>query len=265
MKYINRVDKELVRKVVGGFLLQEWHSQILTVNKKADGFKVTYKIGEKYSSLMVGDFEMDFGTKHFGCPSLNARWQVAMAKKFGAISRDSLTANAFYVISGMNENNLLRKEDILTAYKNLDSKYGLKTFHPHFERGVKGVGRIVNLPKGTAENGATYIHATLFGILSLFKLDEGELAFKQLEKILPLTHEIISTTPFVMPNSYSYNEEAGMDGESMSDWYTGSANTLIKSLVRGLFGINPSLSGLNITPSTFFAANKAFTFIPDGY
>ena len=84
MKYINRVDKELVRKVVGGFLLQEWHSQILTVNKKADGFKVTYKIGEKYSSLMVGDFEMDFGTKHFGCPSLNARWQVAMAKKFGA-------------------------------------------------------------------------------------------------------------------------------------------------------------------------------------
>jgi len=173
------------------------------------------------------------------------------------LSRDSLTANAFYVISGMNENNLLRKEDILTAYKNLDSKYGLKTFHPHFERGVKGVGRIVNLPKGTAENGATYIHATLFGILSLFKLDEGELAFKQLEKILPLTHEIISTTPFVMPNSYSYNEEAGMDGESMSDWYTGSANTLIKSLVRGLFGINPSLSGLNITPSTFFAANKA--------
>lgn len=173
------------------------------------------------------------------------------------LSRDSLTANAFYVISGMNKHNLINKKDILNAYSNLDSKYGLKTFHPHFERGVKGVGRIVNLPKGTAENGATYIHATLFGILSLFKLDEGELAFKQLEKILPLTHDILSTTPFVMPNSYSYNEEAGMDGESMSDWYTGSANTLIKALVRGLFGINPTLNGVNITPSTFFASKEA--------
>lgn len=173
------------------------------------------------------------------------------------LERDSLTANAFYIISGINKHNFIDKKDVLNAYKNLDSKFGLMTFNPHFERGVKGIGRIVNLPKGTAENGATYIHATLFGILSLFKMNEGEKAFEQLEKILPLTHDILSTTPFVMPNSYSRNSDAGMDGESMSDWYTGSANTLIKSLVRGLFGINPSLNGLYITPSNFFASKKA--------
>ena len=167
------------------------------------------------------------------------------------LDRDSLTANAFYFISGINKYNIIGKEHILNAYQRLDSKYGLKTFNPHFEPGVKGVGRIVNLPKGTAENGATYIHATLFGILSLFKMDEGELAFKQLSKILPLTHSILSTTPFVMPNSYSYNIESGMDGESMSDWYTGSANTLIKALVRGLFGVNPSLDGLHLSPSHY--------------
>ena len=173
------------------------------------------------------------------------------------ISRDSLTANAFYVISGMNKNNLISNDDILRAYNNLDSKYGLKTFNPHFEKGVKGVGRIVNLPKGTAENGATYIHATLFGILSLFKMNEGEFAFEQLEKILPFTHPLLSTSPFIMPNSYSYNEESLMDGESMSDWYTGSANTLIKVLVRGLFGINPSLNGLVFSPSNYFRSNEA--------
>ena len=168
-----------------------------------------------------------------------------------SLSRDSLTVNAFYYISGMSVNNLIEKEHILSAYERLDSKYGLKTFHPHFEPNVKGVGRIVNLPKGTAENGATYIHATLFGILSLFKMNESRLAFKQLYKILPLTHEILTSTPFVMPNSYSYNEEAMMDGESMSDWYTGSANTLIKSLVRGLFGVNPTLDGLYLTPAKY--------------
>jgi len=173
------------------------------------------------------------------------------------LSRDSLTANAFYIISGMNQHNLLSNDDILNAYRNLDSKYGLRTFAPHFEPGVKGVGRIVNLPKGTAENGATYIHATLFGVLSLFKINEGEKAFEQLEKVLPLTHSILSTTPFVMPNSYSYNTDSMMDGESMSDWYTGSANTLIKVLVRGLFGINPTLDGVILDPSNYFRSKHA--------
>lgn len=173
------------------------------------------------------------------------------------LSRDSLAVNAFYIISGMYKNNLLDIKHVLNAYRNLDSKYGLKTFNPYFEKGVKGVGRIVNLPRGTAENGATYIHATLFGILSLFKINEGEFAFEQLEKILPFTHEILSTSPFIMPNSYSYNEESLMDGESMSDWYTGSANTLIKVLVKGLFGINPTLNGLNFTPSNYFNSSSA--------
>ena len=184
-------------------------------------------------------------------------YEVGGFNDVDGLDRDSLTVNAFYYISGINENNLIEKKHILNAYSRLDSKYGLKTFHPYFAPGVKGVGRIVNLPKGTAENGATYIHATLFGILSLFKMDEGELAFKQLYKILPLTHDILSTTPFVMPNSYSYNTEAGMDGESMSDWYTGSANTLIKSLVRGMFGINPTLYGLVISPSHYIDCKNA--------
>lgn len=172
-------------------------------------------------------------------------------------SRDSLTANAFTVISGLFDKLNLTKEDILRAYHNLDSKYGLRTFSPHFEEDVKGVGRIVNLPKGTAENGATYIHGTLFGIMSLFMMDEGEFAYQQLEKILPLTHDILTTSPFVMPNSYSYNVEEGMDGESMSDWYTGSANTLIKTLVHGAFGINADLNGVYIKPCTYFKSKKA--------
>ncbi|MCH5171605.1 MAG: hypothetical protein J1F31_02085 [Erysipelotrichales bacterium] len=161
-------------------------------------------------------------------------------------SRNSCTANAYYVISDLYKEGYISKEDILEAYKNLDSKYGIKTFEPYFATDCPGVGRIVRLPIGTAENGATYIHGALFAVLSLFYLDEEELAFEQLEKLLPLTHKSLTTTPFVMPNSYSYNEEADMDGESMSDWYTGSANTLIKILVKGLFGVRVSLNAIEI-------------------
>lgn len=190
-------------------------------------------------------------------------WGDGRAYKVGSfcdvdgLSRDGLTANAFWVISGAYLWDKSIKRDILASYDRLDGKYGLRTFAPHFEKGVKGVGRIINLPKGTAENGATYVHATMFGIWSLFGMGEGRRAWTQLMKVLPLTHSLITTTPFVMSNSYSYNEELGLDGESMSDWFTGSANALIKVLVRYVFGIRPDLDGVTISPSEFMPFGDA--------
>lgn len=171
-------------------------------------------------------------------------------------NRDSLTSNAFFVISKMINNFSYLKPNILEAFNRLDSKYGLKTFEPYFRK-FKGFGRIYNLPKGTAENAATYIHATMFGILALYKLNESKFANEQLFKILPITHKNISTTPFVMPNSYLYNQELDIDGESMSDWYTGSANTLLKALIRGLFGVEVGINKLIIEPAEEFFSNKA--------
>lgn len=173
------------------------------------------------------------------------------------VSRDGLTSNAFWVLCGALDWDISLKEDILQAYSRLDSKYGLKTFEPYFAEDNQEVGRIIKLPKGTAENGATYIHATLFGILSLFEMGESEKAWEQLYKILPLTHKTISTTPFIMSNSYIYNEEKGLDGESMNDWFTGSGCVLIKALVGGAFGVCPSLNGLAIRPAQFFPCDIA--------
>ncbi|MBP5307846.1 MAG: hypothetical protein J6Z34_01800 [Clostridia bacterium] len=164
-------------------------------------------------------------------------------------SRDGLTANAFWIISDFILKDGSVRNAILQSFARLDGKYGLKTFEPYFPVGMKGVGRIVNLPRGTAENAATYVHATLFGIWALFRMGEDEFAWRQLEKILPITHDHMSTTPFVMSNSYSYNEEYGMDGESMSDWFTGSANVLIKVMVRCVFGVNADLGGVTVSPA----------------
>ena len=47
-----------------------------------------------------------------------------------------------------------------------------------------------------------------------------------------------------------------MDGESMSDWYTGSSNVLIKVLVRCVFGINPAPDGLYICPAAYSPVDK---------
>ena len=164
-------------------------------------------------------------------------------------SRDSLTVNAYWVISRALLKDESVKKDILAAYDRLDSKYGLKTFEPYFDPSNTAVGRITRLPKGTAENGAVYIHATLFAIWSLFEMGECERAWEQLYKILPVTHADISTTPFVMPNSFIENAEKGFDGESMSDWFPGSGCVLVKVLIWYIFGVRADLDSLIISPA----------------
>ena len=80
-------------------------------------------------------------------------------------------------------------------------------------------------------------------------MGEAERAWQQLYKILPITHKFISTTPFVMPNSYVENAEKGFDGESMSDWFTGSGCVLLKVLVWYVFGVRAGLDGVTVSPA----------------
>ena len=167
------------------------------------------------------------------------------------VARRSLTSNAFWVLSGLYDRDTgLRgviEKDILA----LDSKYGLRTFEPHFEPDAKGVGRIPKLPAGTAENGAPYIHASVFGVMALFRMGSPEAAWQELIKSLPMTHDTISVSPYVMPNSYGYNPEKNVDGQSMMDWQTGSSNVTLKLLVRFVAGVRPEYDGVWVQPAAY--------------
>ncbi|MBC8060045.1 MAG: hypothetical protein H7Y18_05205 [Clostridiaceae bacterium] len=163
-------------------------------------------------------------------------------------SRYSLTSNSFWVLSKMYDEDMSIKDTILEAYRKLDSKYGLKTFEPYFAPNTLGVGRIPRLHSGTAENGAAYIHASAFGIMSLFRMGCPREAWEQLYKSLPFTHEYVSCSSFVMPNSYGYNEEKNIDGQSMLDWQTGSSNIIFKVFIKYVFGISPEFDGVWVQP-----------------
>ena len=179
-------------------------------------------------------------------------------------SRHSATANSFFVLSGLYKNNKEFHKDILDSANAIDSKYGIMTFDHYFDKkDAYKVGRIVNLPKGTAENGATYIHAGMFFVRALFQMNEGKKAFEQITKLIPITHQKITTSPFVMPNSYGYNQELGIDGESMSDWYTGSSNTLLKAIIFDMFGIKPLIGDeLELNPTNYFPCDEAEITLP---
>jgi cellobiose phosphorylase len=167
-------------------------------------------------------------------------------------SRYSLTSNAFWVLSGIYEKSTEMKNEILKAFNQLDSKYGFRTFEPYFPSNCPGVGRIPKLPRGTAENGAVYIHASTFAVMALFKMGLAKEAWNQIFKLLPVTHHKISCSPYVMPNSYGYNDELNIDGESMSDWQTGSSNVLFKIFIRFVLGIEPDHDHLMIQPANWY-------------
>ena len=166
-------------------------------------------------------------------------------------SRRSLTSNAFWVLSGLYDRDIGLHDIIKNDIMQLDSKYGLRTFDPHFEPDAKGVGRIPKLPAGTAENGAAYIHASVFGVMALFRMGCAKEAWDKLLKSLPVTHKTISVSPFVMPNSYCENPEKNIDGESMMDWQTGSSNVVLKLLMRFVAGIKPEYDGVWIQPANY--------------
>lgn len=176
---------------------------------------------------------------------------VGSFKDPDGLSRTGLTSHAFWVLSGAYDTDTGIYKSIIKAFENLDSKYGLITFEPPFAPDTPGVGRIPKLPAGTAENGAAYVHASAFGIMALFRLGDSEAAWEQLCKSLPFTHERISCSPYVMPNSYCFNEEKLIDGESMLDWQTGSSNVILKSLIRFVFGIEPHFEGIFIQPAAY--------------
>lgn len=176
-------------------------------------------------------------------------------------ARDGLTSNAFWVLAGMLEHDPSIAQPILAAFDRLDSKYGYKTFEPYFAEDAPGVGRIRKLPAGTAENAATYVHATAFAIMALFQMGRPKQAWDQLTKVLPFTdiHANLSHSPFVMPNSYGENTDKNIDGQCMNDWQTGSSNVILKLLIRYVAGFEPNLESLTIQPAAW-APFETFNF-----
>ncbi|MBE6788028.1 MAG: hypothetical protein E7537_06745, partial [Ruminococcaceae bacterium] len=183
---------------------------------------------------------------------------VGTFNDFDGKSRISLTSNAFAANSGMIYEFPELKRDIAKNILNTDTKFGLLTFDEAFtpDTANKVVG-IANITAGTYENRCTYVHAGTFGIMALFLMGYAKEAWEVLEKTMVISHENVTLTSFIMPNSYCQDDYYGFNGESMGDWYTGSGTVLVKEIIKCAFGIEPNLTTLKIAPANYFPTNKA--------
>ncbi|MBQ8203685.1 MAG: hypothetical protein IJZ75_05335 [Clostridia bacterium] len=172
-------------------------------------------------------------------------------------SRTSLTSHSYFAISGMINEFPELKENIVKNILSLDSKHGLRTFDEPFTSDSDKIGSLSRITPGTLENASAYIHASTFGVMALFLMGYPREAWRMLEKAMVISHDKPTRSTFVMPNSYFYSEEYNADGDSMSDWYTGSGTVLIKDIIKCGFGIEPTLSSLKIAPPEYFPCKTA--------
>lgn len=185
-------------------------------------------------------------------------YYVGTFNDFDGKSRISVTANAFAANSGMINQFPELKHDIAKNILDTDTRFGLLTFSEAFSPDdANYVGGIANITPGTYENKCTYVHAGTFGIMALFIMGYAKEAWDVLEKTAIISHENVTLSSFIMPNSYCQDEYYGFNGESMGDWYTGSGTVLIKEIIKCAFGIEPSLSTLKIIPANYFPTDKA--------
>ena len=174
------------------------------------------------------------------------------------LSRISSIANAFWVLCDMTEHDPALKDTVIEDLNALVSRYGILTFDKGFTPDMRQyVGRISGITRGTYENEAAYVHASLFAGCALFKAGQGKRAFEEFEKSIIISHDNCTMTPFVMPNSYCCNPEFCIDGESMGDWYTGSGTVVLKEIVRYGFGVQPTLDGLKVMTPAFMNCENA--------
>lgn len=185
-------------------------------------------------------------------------YYVGTFNDFDGKSRISVTSNAFAANSGMIYEFPELKQDIAKNILDTDTKFGLLTFDQAFALDSEPyVGGIATITEGTYENKCTYVHAGTFGIMALFLMGKAKEAWDVLEKTVVISHENVTLSSFVMPNSYCQDEYYGFNGESMGDWYTGSGTVVVKEIIKCAFGIEPSLSKLKIIPANYFPTNKA--------
>ena len=244
--------------VMGSLQLYEALAQMMRISIRTKNKDRAEKYEKIRDELHKGIIQHGIDTNKDGRKRIIRSWGDKKQYLVGSFhhvdgaSRVSLSSTSFFAISGVLEKNKRFKKDILREILTLDSKYGLKTTNVPFTTADPRVGRISLITPGTYENSAVYCHASLFGIDALYAAGYSSLAWNEIEKIIPITHDNCTRSPFVMPNSYCENKDLDIDGESMGDWYTGSGSLLLKTFVKYVFGILPTLNRINIIPPSHF-------------
>lgn len=142
---------------------------------------------------------------------------------------------------------------IEAAQRELASPYGMMILAPAYTRMHEDIGRVTQKHPGTAENGSIYNHAAAFFIRALYKINRADLAYAELQKMLPTEGDASrrEQLPVFVPNYYrgAVHQLPRTAGRSSQLFHTGAASWLYRIIIEDLFGLRGCEDGLRIAPS----------------
>ncbi|MBQ8357493.1 MAG: hypothetical protein IJX39_06755 [Clostridia bacterium] len=132
----------------------------------------------------------------------------------------------------------------------LETPYGTLINRPAFTERYTKVGSFTRQPAGTLLNESVYLQPMAWKITADAILGRREQMQASLYKLLPWNHTYAETQgePYILYNFYATDKtgyRAGIPGQS---WRTATAHCLIRTVVRYLYGLVPTLEGLRLEP-----------------
>lgn len=135
--------------------------------------------------------------------------------------------------------------------RRLATEHGLALLTPAYSRYHLELGEISSYPPGYKENGSIFCHANPWVMIAAAMAGRGDQAFDYYFRINPSARESISnihrSEPFVYAQTIA-GPEAPTFGEAKNSWLTGTAAWNYVAITQWIFGIRPTLEGLQIAP-----------------
>ena len=160
-----------------------------------------------------------------------------------------LNPQLWAVLSGISENG---KEIVAmdNAEKLLSYELGTAVSTPAYTKYVPYIGVMTQKAPGVQENGGVYLHAMCWKLAVDSMLGRADRVQYDLDRILPFKNPVVDgrAEPYAICNCYMGKETGYRYGTPGQSWRTASAQWLLYAMARFMFGITPTMEGLELHP-----------------
>lgn len=160
-----------------------------------------------------------------------------------------LNPQLWAVMSGISKNGkeLVAMEH---AEKILGDDLGVRVHTPAYTSYVPYIGEVTRKAPGIQENGGVYLHAMTWKLAVDGMLGRRNLVERDMNDILPFRNSVVAgrAEPYVLCNCYMGKETGARYGTPGQSWRTASGQWFLKAMLQYVFGLQPTIEGLEVHP-----------------
>ena len=132
----------------------------------------------------------------------------------------------------------------------LECPYGTKINRPAYTECDPTIGNFTRQPAGTLLNESVYLQPLAWKIAADAILGRRDKMQMSIEKLLPWNHKYAVTVgePYILYNFYHTDEAGYRAGTPGQSWRTATAQCFIRTMVRFVYGLVPTMEGLRLEP-----------------